>query len=133
MIIGITGSSGAGKSTVAEILENQYHAKTIMADKIAKTLSKKGSHYLNEIVENFGTCILQSNGELNRKKLANLIYHNVEKRNTLNSCTLKYIVQEIKEEIQNLKRENTYQLIALDAPLLFEANLDQLEVQFYVL
>ena len=126
MIIGITGSSGAGKSTVAEILENQYHAKTIMADKIAKTLSKKGSHYLNEIVENFGTCILQSNGELNRKKLANLIYHNVEKRNTLNSCTLKYIVQEIKEEIQNLKRENTYQLIALDAPLLFEANLDQM-------
>ena len=29
MIIGITGSSGAGKSTVAEILENQYHAKTM--------------------------------------------------------------------------------------------------------
>ena len=44
MIIGITGSSGAGKSTVAEILENQYHAKVIMADKIAKTLSKKGEN-----------------------------------------------------------------------------------------
>lgn len=126
MIIGITGSSGAGKSTIAEILEKQYHAKVIMADKIAKTLSKKGSQYLKEIVENFGVSILQTDGELNRKKLADLIYHNTEKRNTLNACTLKYIVQEIKEEIQLLKQQDASQFIALDAPLLFEANLDQI-------
>lgn len=106
MIIGITGSSGAGKSTVAKILEQKYNAKVIMADKIAKTLSKKGSNYWKEIIKNFGTSILQSNGELNRKKLAHLIYHNVEKRNTLNSCTLKYIVQEIKQEIQKLKQQD---------------------------
>ena len=125
MIIGITGSSGAGKSTIAEILEKQYHAKVIMADKIAKTLSKKGTNYFNEIVENFGASILQPDGELNRKKLADLIYHNAEKRNILNTCTLKYIVQEIKEEIQLLKQQDASQFIALDAPLLFEANLDQ--------
>ena len=43
MIIGITGSSGAGKSTVAEILENQYHAKTIMADKILGNFKKESN------------------------------------------------------------------------------------------
>ena len=53
MIIGITGSSGAGKSTVCEILQNKYNAKVINADKISKQLSKKGTDYLKEIVEQF--------------------------------------------------------------------------------
>ena len=74
MILGITGSSGAGKSTVCEILEKDYHAKVINADKIAKKLSKKGTEYLSKIAQNFGTDILLENGELNRKKLADIIY-----------------------------------------------------------
>ena len=57
MVIGITGSSGAGKSTVCEILEKKYDSKTITADKIARELSKKGTEYLNEIVEKFGNYI----------------------------------------------------------------------------
>ena len=40
MVIGITGSSGAGKSTICEILEKTYKVKIINADKIAKKLSK---------------------------------------------------------------------------------------------
>ena len=43
MIIGITGSSGAGKSTVCEILEEEYQIKVLNADKMAKQLSKKGN------------------------------------------------------------------------------------------
>lgn len=122
MIIGITGSSGAGKSTVCEILENEYHVKVINADKIAKELSKKGTLYLLEIVQKFGEEILLENGELNRKKLANIIYHNEEKRNQLNECTFKYIRKEIEKQIQEHKNE----LIAIDVPLLFEAKLEEI-------
>ena len=50
MILGITGSSGAGKSTVCEILERKYSSQTINADKIAKQLSKQGTNYLKEMV-----------------------------------------------------------------------------------
>ncbi len=83
-IIGVTGTSGAGKTSLCEILNKQYGAYIIDADKIAKRLSKKGTMYLNAIVECFGNQILTEEGELKRKELANLIYHNEEKRSKLN-------------------------------------------------
>ena len=70
MVIGITGSSGAGKSTICEILENEYKVKIINADKIAKKLSKKGSNYIIDIISKFGADIVDEEGELKRKKLA---------------------------------------------------------------
>lgn len=123
MIIGITGSSGAGKSTVCEILKNKYNARIIDADKISKELSRKGTVYLEEIVEKFGKGILLKNGELDRKKLAKIIYGSEEKREILNNCTLKYIKEKIEQELQKLDNEK---IIAIDAPLLFEAKLDSM-------
>lgn len=122
MILGITGSSGAGKSTVCEILERKYSSQTINADKIAKQLSKQGTNYLKEIIQNFGDDILLEDGELNRRKLANIIYSNPEKRDELNNITFKYIKNEIKEQIA--KSNNN--IIAIDAPLLLEANLQEI-------
>ena len=144
MVIGITGSSGAGKSTACEILEQKYHFKIITADEIAKELSKKGTPYLSEIVAKFGNDILLENGELNRRKLADMIYQNEEKRKQLNECTLKYIKKEIEEKEKKIKKvkkkkkadcsnsismeidKNLKKLIAIDAPLLFEAGLDKI-------
>lgn len=122
MILGITGSSGAGKSTVCEILERKYNSQTINADKISKQLSKQGTNYLHEIVQKFGNDILLENGELNRKKLANIIYSNSTKRNELNNITFKYIKNEIKDQIA--KSNNN--IIAIDAPLLLEAKLQEI-------
>ena len=146
MIIGITGSSGAGKSTACEILEQKYHFKIITADKIAKELSKQGTAYLSEIVAKFSKDILLENGELNRRKLADIIYQNKEKREQLNQCTLKYIRKEIERKINEIKEiksiediaqieemektkktsKKSKEAIAIDAPLLFEANLEKI-------
>ncbi|MCI9087118.1 MAG: dephospho-CoA kinase [Clostridia bacterium] len=125
MIIGITGSSGAGKSTVCEILE-EYQIKVLNADKMAKQLSKKGNEYLTDIVTLFGEEILQENGELDRPKLANIIYNNEEKRELLNQCTFKHIHIAIQKEIQRIFSENPKAVIAIDAPLLFEAKLEDI-------
>ena len=122
MILGITGSSGAGKSTVCEILERKYNSQTINADKIAKQLSKKGTKYLQEIVQNFGNDILLENGELDRRKLADIIYSDSNKRAELNNITFKYIKSEIKKQIT----QSANNIIAIDAPLLFEANLQDI-------
>lgn len=120
MIIGITGSSGSGKSTVCSILQKKYNAKIIDADKIAKQLSQNNKEYLADIVNQFGKEIILENGMLNRPKLADIIYNNEEKRELLNKCTFKYIKAEIQKEIGKYK-----DIIVIDAPLLFEAGLEK--------
>ena len=121
-IIGVTGSSGAGKDTLCEILENKYNAEIVDADKIARKLSKKGTMYLKSIVDCFGSNIINRQGELNRKKLASIIFEDEKKREELNKLTFIYVVDEIKRQINKLKKD----IIVVNAPLLFESNLNQI-------
>lgn len=122
-IIGVTGSSGAGKTELCKMIVKEYDAEIIDADSIAKQLSKKGSLYLKTIIDSFGEDIVYKNGALNRRKLANIIYEDDSKRELLNSCTFDYIVSEIKEKIGDF---NYKQIILIDAPLLFESGLDSI-------
>ena len=143
MVIGITGSSGSGKSTVCKILENKWNAKIINADEIAKDLSRSGTQYYKDIVQEFGKEILLETGEIDRKKLADTIYNDDNKRKILNKLTFKYvcdkIIREIKlEQDKNIKKQteenlklsenhnkeaDNQKLIIIDAPLLIEAKL----------
>lgn len=122
-IIGVTGSSGAGKTEACKIIVKNNDAEIIDADEVAKKLSKKGTMYLNSIIDSFGEDIVYKNGALNRKKLANMIYEDDKKREQLNKCTFDYIVQEIQRKINNM---NHKQIILIDAPLLFESGLDSI-------
>lgn len=122
-IIGVTGSSGSGKTTLCNILKDKYKAEVINADMVAKELTQKPTMYLNCIIDYFGTNIIYKSGSLNRKKLANIIYDDVDKREELNKLTFLYVVDEIKKKINGL---NTKKLIVIDAPLLFESNLNQI-------
>ena len=122
MIIGITGSSGAGKSTVCEILEAYYKVTIINADKVARKLSKRGTNYVIDIISKFGKSIVDENGELKRRKLAEIIYNAPKKREELNKCTFKYIKKEIERQIKKAQTDT----IIIDAPLLFESELNKI-------
>lgn len=121
-VIGITGTSGVGKTTVCEILNKKFNAFIIDADEVARELSKKGNMYLQAIAEYFGEDILDINGNLKRKELACIIYNNKEKREALNSITFKFVVEEIKRRIDLAKESK---LIVIDAALLFESKLNE--------
>lgn len=121
MIIGITGNSGSGKSEISKILSKKINAKIIDADEIVKKISKPGNEYYKKQVELFGKEILIDN-KLNRKKIAEIIYNNTEKREALDKLTYKYVVDAIKKEI-HIEKEK---YIIIDAPLLFESGLNNI-------
>lgn len=123
MIIGITGSSGAGKSTICDILEDGYDVRVLNADKIAKRLSRKGTNYLLDIIKIFGKDIVDEEGELKRGKLAQIIYSDSKKREELNTYTFKYVRKDIIKQISKIETGTT---IVIDAPLLFEAELNKI-------
>lgn len=115
-IIGITGGIGSGKSTVSRILFT-LGAKIIDADVIARKVVSKGEQALKEIIEYFGEELLDEKGELNRKKLADIVFSDAEKLAVLNNITHKYIAEEIIGQIKKEKEEGKYDVIVVDVPL----------------
>lgn len=124
-IIGVTGNSGSGKTTICEIISSISNAKIIDADEVAKSLDFPGSEYVNKIAELFGNEVLNSSGSLNRKKLGEFIYTNVSNKLELDKLTFKYVGGEVSKKLEILKSEEL-DYIVLDVPLLFESELDNL-------
>lgn len=120
-IIGITGSSGSGKSTITQILEKELKGKAIYSDEVVKQMQKEKTEYYKKIVEAFGTEILNENKEINRKLLATIIFENREKRKKINELTKIYVLEEIRKQIN---KANTKYVI-IDAPLLIETELNK--------
>lgn len=123
-VIGITGSSGSGKSTVAGLLEQKYGAKLIDADKVVKELTVPGTDYMDAIKNDIGEEFFYEDGNLNKKKLAETIYSDEDALIKLNRLTFKYVVDEMKNRVSNT--EENVPFVVIDAPLLIEAGLDKL-------
>ena len=69
IIIGVTGNSGAGKSTVSTIIKNNTGALIIDADRLVKKIMLPGESYYNETVKLFGEEILLTKPEKNKGKI----------------------------------------------------------------
>lgn len=118
-ILGITGGIASGKSLATTFFKEQGFL-VLDGDKIAREVVKKESPLLKEIVEAFGTLILDEHQELNRKKLGTLIFEDEKKRKQLNHIMGKAIRDRFLKGIQQAKKDNE-KLLILDIPLLFEA------------
>lgn len=100
--IGITGGVGAGKSTVLGYLKEKYGAKIYMADNIAHILEEPGHDCYNMLISEFGNEILDSDGKIDSKKFAGIIFNNQEALDKVNSIVhpevKKYVLDKIREE-----------------------------------
>lgn len=121
LVLGVTGGTGSGKSTVCEYLK-ENGAKIIDADIVAREIVMKGKPALLEIEEAFGSEVLFSDGSLDRKKLGKIVFASGEKLNILNRITHKYIIEEIKNRVNEAEEK----LVVIDAALLFETELFKL-------
>ena len=102
IIIGLTGGTGSGKTTVASMCI-ELGAYVIDADLVARKIVQKGTPALKEIVSYFGCDILLLSGELDRKKLGRIVFSDKGKLRMLNDITYKYITKEIEKEIDIVK------------------------------
>jgi len=132
-VIGITGGIGSGKSTVSRVLID-LGAKVIDADVIAREIVLKGELALEEVVKHFGSDILNSEGELDRKKLANIVFTNKENLETLNRITHKYIADKIFENLEKVKTERLADIVVVDAAIPIEHGfLDAVDVVWVII
>lgn len=123
IVVGLTGQSGAGKTTVCDTFEKSGFA-VINADIVAREVMSKGSKCLEETVNVFGD-ILFGDGSLDRKKLAGIVFSDTDKLRIYENIIFPYIISSIKEKIDIFKKE-MYNYILLDAPTLFESKADNL-------
>ena len=112
MIIGITGSFGSGKTTVANIFRN-YGFKVINVDRLYHHIYNKPL-LKSKIKKEFGTT--------NRNKIKKIVFSDSKKLKRLNKITHPLIIKEIKKSILKINKKD----IIIDAPLLIEAKAQNL-------
>ena len=124
LVVGLTGPIGSGKSSVAKIFaDNGY--KVIDADKIAREIVEKNSPVLALLSQVFGDDVIDDDGTLNRRLLAQKAFSSKKGTELLNSITHPAIVSLVKKRIEDYKTQG-FDKIVYDAPLLFESKTDVL-------
>ena len=115
-VLGLTGPTGAGKSIFAQCAASRGF-NVIDCDISARKAVEKGTAGLSALVCAFGEEILKDNGELDRKKLAEIAFSSKENTELLNKTLLPHICEIVKSEISG-------DYVLLDAPTLFESGID---------
>lgn len=124
MIVGLTGQTGAGKSTVSKIFVRKGF-ELIDADRVSREVVALGKPCLEELFAFFGHTIRNPDGTLNRRMLAKLVFTDQKKLEKLNSICHPYIMEEIQSRIAHYAESGKH-LVLLDAPTLFESGASDL-------
>ncbi|MFB4210683.1 dephospho-CoA kinase [Shouchella sp. JSM 1781072] len=130
MNIGLTGGIASGKSFVSTYL-SEKGLPIIDADKIARQVVEPGTPALEQIVNQFGEKILQTDGHLDRKALGSIVFASEEKRNQLNRIVHPAVREKMLHDAAAYKEEG-YDTIIFDIPLLVESHLFHLVDQVWI-
>lgn len=122
-IIGITGPTGSGKSTITEYLKNKG-CYVIDADNLGRQALQKGSDCLVQACIAFGDDILNTDGTLNRPLLAKRAFSTPENTVRLNSITHPWICMQAVEIVDNIRKSDSNPVILFDAAVLLESKMD---------
>ena len=123
-IIGLTGLTGAGKSTVAQKLM-AYGCYHIDADKVAREVINNNEYVKNKLKERFGDDVINADGTTNRPILASRAFADTDSTSALNDITHPAVTEEIKSIIKDME-EIGYRGVIIDAIALFESGEDKL-------
>jgi len=117
--VGLTGGFACGKSTVAKMCSD-LGARVIYADKVAHELYRPGQPVYEELVKRFGPEIVQPDGEIDRAKLASIVFNNgrVEE---LNKIVHPAVIRRQEQLMHEISAREPNAVIMVEAALIFEA------------
>jgi dephospho-CoA kinase len=118
--IGLTGGIASGKSTVCSMLqENGCHI--VDADKVAHELILKGQPCYDLVVHAFGIDMLDGIGEIDRKKLGDVVFENQAQLETLNKIIHPHVIRQILTRLDIMEAKRLHGLVVVDASLMIES------------
>ncbi|MBU0548285.1 MAG: dephospho-CoA kinase [Candidatus Omnitrophica bacterium] len=118
LVLGVTGSIGSGKSTVARMFKHK-DCQLIDADCLGHGLMSIGTGVYRKIIKSFGRGILKPDNSIDRAKLARIAFANQAALTRLNNIVHQAVIAEIKRRIKSSGKK----AIILDAALIIEAGL----------
>jgi dephospho-CoA kinase len=120
-IIALTGGIASGKTTVGQMLARKG-AYVICSDQLAREVVRKGEPAWSDIVGHFGEGVLDPDGEIDRKRLADIVFADADERVFLEKATHPRIFQRMADILREIDADTGGEAIAvLDIPLLVEA------------
>jgi dephospho-CoA kinase len=123
-VIALTGGIACGKSTLLNVFR-ELGASVIDADSIARELTSSDRRVIAAVREAFGAGIFCSNGWLNRKALAEIVFTDPAALQKLNAIVHPAVKREILARLEDLRMSGV-RLVFADIPLLFEAHMESL-------
>jgi len=129
-VIGVTGGVGAGKTTLLKILQ-KHGVKVIPADEVGRQVTRKGSSVLRALTSTFGKTILNSKGELDRKKVGYWFFQNPKALQRLNHLTHPQMRCIINAVVREWERRGA-KVIGVEAAVLFEMGLHRFVDEVWV-
>lgn len=118
--VGLTGSIAVGKSFVCSEFE-KLGCYVLDADRTAREVVAAGSEGLAEIVEKFGPDILTAAGELDRPKMAAIVFADAAKRQLLNSIIHPRVFERQDAWIADVEKHDSDAIAIIDAALMIES------------
>ncbi|HHY94116.1 MAG TPA: dephospho-CoA kinase, partial [Firmicutes bacterium] len=129
-VIGLTGGIACGKSAVSAMLRG-LGVRVVDADQVAREVVASGSDVLRRLGERFGPGILRPDGSLDRARLGQIVFHDPQALADLNGITHPVIRRRI-EQLTKEARDQGVSLLVVEAPLLFEAGMDDMVDEVWV-
>ncbi|HJX12138.1 MAG TPA: dephospho-CoA kinase [Dehalococcoidales bacterium] len=118
-VIGLTGGIGSGKSTVAQFL-GELGAAVIDLDRVGHEAIKPGTEAWQGVVNAFGKGILDVNGEIDRSRLAEVVFKDKAALRRLNHIVHPFIDNLVRARLEEYRRQN-YPVVVLEAAAMLEA------------